>query len=134
MVKIERKNIPWKVSWGSFTGFARCIICLFTKVRRLSMWWSTTHNLLALNTEVFHIKNDCGNTHNYWLLRNYFIWIKKHVTFNLSGASYCHIPLSFNVLKSYKNNLSLSLNSHEQTLRITQIHYLPQYNCIDMDE
>lgn len=59
---------------------------------------------------------------------------KKHVTFNLSGASYCHTPLSFYVLKSYKNNLSLSLNSHVQTLRITQIHYLPQYNCINMDE
>lgn len=56
----------------------RYITHLFTKVRKLSIWWSTTHNTLVLNTgEVFHIKNDCWNIHNYQLLRNHFIWIKN---------------------------------------------------------
>ena len=67
-----------KVSWASFPSFTRCITRLFTRVRRLSVWWSTTHNSLVLNTEeVFHIKDDCWNIHNYQLLRNHFIQIKN---------------------------------------------------------
>ena len=65
----EKALCAQKVSWVSFTSFTRCIACLFTKVRRLSIWWSMTHNSLVLNTEeVFHIKDDCWNIHNYQLL------------------------------------------------------------------
>lgn len=67
----------------------RCIIRLLTKVRKLSLWWSTTHNSLVLNTEeAFHIKNDCWNIHNYQLLRNHFIWIKNmsHLIYQMLSA------------------------------------------------
>lgn len=63
--------------------------CLLTKVRKLSIWWSATHNSLVLNTEeVFHIKNDCWNIHNYQLLRNHFIWIKNmsHLIYQMLSA------------------------------------------------
>lgn len=92
-------------------AFTRCIKCLFTKVRKLSIWWSTTHNSLVLNTEeVLHIKNDCWNIHNYQLLRNHFIWIKNmsHLIYQMFSA----VILSFNVLKSYKNNFSLTVTMY----------------------
>ena len=69
-----------------------------------------------------------------WASQKSFDMDKKHVTFNLSDALYYHTYLWFNVLNSYTNNLSQFRCSHVQTLRITQIHYLPQYNCIYMDE
>lgn len=75
----KRKKLYTLKRWVVYLlpAFTRCIACLFTKVRKLSIWWSTTHNSLVWNPEVFHIKNDCWNIHNYQLLRNHFIWIKN---------------------------------------------------------
>lgn len=90
--KIEEREyyMHCKGEWRMFPpATARCIIRLLTKVRKLSLWWSTTHNSLVLNTEeAFHIKNDCWNIHNYQLLRNHFIWIKNmsHLIYQMLSA------------------------------------------------
>lgn len=98
-----------------------------------------TVNLMKYNSQLISVEHSIP--HQKRLLKysqlpaaqKPFYMDKKHATFNLSDAFYCHTFLSFNVLKSYKKQLQ-SRWSHVQTLRITQIHYLPQYNCIYMDE
>lgn len=78
ILKRSKVNLFWGSVYCLLPVFPRYITCLFTKVRKLSIWWSTTQNSLVLNTEeTFHIKNDCWNIHNYQLLRSHFIWIKN---------------------------------------------------------
>lgn len=76
-----------------------------------------TVNLMKYNSHLIRVEHRRSIPHQKWLLKysqlpaaqKPFYMDKKHVTFNLSDAFCCHTFLSFNVLKSYKNNFSLTM-------------------------
>lgn len=104
----EKMPCAYMVSWVSFTSFY--------KVYHIPIYKSKeTVNLIKYNSQLISVEHRRSIPHQKRLLKysqlpaaqKPFYMDKKHVTFNLSDAFYCHTFLSFNVLKSYKNNFSL---------------------------
>lgn len=105
--KKEKMPCAYMVSWVSFTSFY--------KVYHIPIYKSKeTVNLMKYNSQLISVEHR-SIPHQKRLLKysqlpaaqKPFYMDKKHVTFNLSDAFYCHTFLPFNVLKSYENNFSL---------------------------
>lgn len=93
-------------------------LSIFYQVYRMPIYKSKESvSLMKYNSQFISVEHRRSIPHQKWLLKysqlpaaqKPFYRDKKHVTFNLSDAFYCHTFLSFNVLKSYKNNSSLAV-------------------------